>query len=164
MHITCQCRIFCLIIHCRSLHQAPDCSSCLRHMCPEGCYAWQGHPGLVRDWGDLLDDKCPHCQSPRIRQTRKGLEPSRPFYLLSAKEAVKVSFRDPEFVDNIHKDKDVSVNSYFRSPDWQRINNGDPVNGTWPPNFLEGEWTILVGCCCDGCRSHYSATQSHTGR
>lgn len=55
-----------------------------------------------------------------------SLKPAREFYLLGAISAIKRWFRDPLFVEALHKDVNVGSFSYKASQDSKRIDSDDP--------------------------------------
>lgn len=134
-------------------------------MCIHGCYAWHGHPGSHSDWKALSADhlKCPVCTAERFNVVCGRLQPKRIYYMFSPKEQVKSLFRSRDFNDLLFQRQDLSMLAYRQSPDFMRLNAGDPTNQRWPAGFLDGPNTILVSVCSDGNHAHGNATQGHTG-
>ncbi len=137
--------------------QVPDSTSFSRHMCSNGCTAWEGHPGHSSQWAPISQDACEVCGSPWFIHSSCGMQPSRTFYLFSPSIGVRDLFLDKEFCDLVKKDNDVSMHSYRSSSDFKRIDRGGVG---WPPRLISRENTILIGLTADGCHMHTNAVRT----
>ena len=127
--------------------------------------AWEGHPGGPEDWSYYQDQVCDYCGAPRFTRNPMGaLQPARKWYYLGARRAVKRWFQNPEFRRLVRQDLDVSDNAYRSSPDFRRIDNGDPATGRWEHGCLSHPHNICVTLTSDAVLFHQSSTKGHTGK
>lgn len=138
--------------------KVPALKNCKRHMCKAGCYGWQGPPGDPQHWHDIADHRCPVCDRPRFERDEESgaLRPVRVFYLLSAADAIRAMFKNPEWAALRKTKIDISDNSFHASAEARRADR-----------LTDGEFLALVNglytLTADGFQPHLTSTQSITG-